>query len=368
MQSLVYFMDLRTSYKKNLFVKLEDLLEQACIYDSFSQRDLVAVKLHFGEMGNAAFIRPVFLRKIAGLIRAQGGSPFLTDANTLYAGTRSDTPAHLQTAIHNGFSYAVVDTPLVIADGLRGRSETAVKINGRHFKEVYIGNEITAADSILSVAHFKGHELSGFGGAIKNLGMGCASRRGKMAQHSDLAPGIKDKKCVGCGECVQHCSQDALTLSDQKANLDQEKCIGCGECILVCPTSAIQIQWDQEIPLFMEKMVEYTSGVVNGRGKKVFCINFIMDVTPACDCIPSNDAPVVRDIGIAASFDPVAIDQACADLVNQEPALAGSCLQTNLRAGEDKFKGIYPHIDWAHQLDYAEKLNIGTRSYKLIQI
>ncbi|MGE0083815.1 MAG: DUF362 domain-containing protein [Desulfococcaceae bacterium] len=368
MESKVWFTDLRTTPKENLYQKLRKLMEAAGIQDVFEKRDLVAIKLHFGELGNTAYIRPVFLRQIADRIKELGGNPFLTDANTLYAGTRSDAPNHLHTAIQNGFSYAVVGVPLVIADGLRGKSETAVAISRKHFREVYIAKEIDQADAFVSVAHFKGHELAGFGGAIKNTGMGSASRRGKLAQHSTVSPHINEEKCIGCGDCAEHCSQSALSLKDEKAVMDTEKCIGCGECILICPNSAIEIQWDQTIPVFLEKMAEYTEGVLKNKKDKAFFINFITSVSPACDCYGYNDAAIVRDIGIVASKDPVAIDQASVDLVNAEQGLPGTCLESHLKPGEDKFRGIYPRVDWAVQLDYAEKLGLGTRKYRLDKI
>lgn len=368
MKSTVYFMDLRATPKENLFAKLGRLLDTAGISETIKKKDLVAVKLHFGELGNTAFIRPVFIRKIVENIKSHGGNPFLTDANTLYAGTRSDSPNHLTTAVKNGFAPSVVDAPVIIADGLRGRSETAITVNAKHFKKVCIGSEIVQADTLISVAHFKGHELSGFGGTIKNLGMGCASRRGKLAQHSTVSPKVKNKKCVGCGDCTERCSQKALSLVKEKAVIDQKKCIGCGECILICPNSAIDIQWDQAVPVFMENMVEHTVGVLKGKEGKVLFLNFITDISPACDCYPHNDAPIVRDIGIVASKDPVATDQASVNLVNQEHALPGSCLETNIKSGEDKFRGVYPNVDWTIQLEYAENLGIGSRDYELVKI
>jgi uncharacterized protein len=368
MTSSVYFMDLRASVKENLVNKLARLIHTAGLSDTVKKRDLVAVKLHFGEKGNTAFIRPVFVRKIVESIKALGGYPFLTDANTVYAGTRSDSPHHLSTAIQNGFAFAVVNAPIIIADGLRGKSESAVTVNQKNFKKVYIGSDIVEADALISVAHFKGHELSGFGGAIKNLGMGCASRKGKLAQHSTVAPNVVWEKCVGCGECVPHCSQKALSVEDEKAILDAKKCIGCGECILICSNSAIEIQWNQAIPTFLENLVEYTMGVLKNKPGKLLSVNFITHVSPACDCYGHNDAPIVRDIGIVASKDPVAVDQACVDLVNREKALPGSCLEVNLEKGEDKFRGVYPNVDWTIQLDYAEKLGLGSRSYELTKI
>jgi len=368
MKSNVYFIDLRATPKENFVAKLARLMNTAGLSEKIKERDLVAVKLHFGEMGNTAFIRPVYLRKIVETIKSAGGSPFLTDANTLYAGTRSDSPSHLVTAIQNGFAYAVVDAPIIIADGLRGKNETAVAVKQKRFKKVYIGADIVEADALISVAHFKGHELSGFGGTIKNLGMGCASRRGKLEQHSTVAPEVNIEKCVGCGDCISHCSQYALALVEEKAVLNSIKCIGCGECILICPESAIEIQWNQAIPVFLENMVEYTMGVLKNKDGKTLYLNFITNVSPACDCYGHNDAPIVRDIGIVAAADPIAIDQASVDLVNREPALPDSCLKTNLESGEDKFRGVYPEIDWEIQLDYAEQLGLGTRKYDLVKI
>nr|MDA8403205.1 DUF362 domain-containing protein [Desulfobacteraceae bacterium] len=212
------------------------------------------------------------------------------------------------------------------------------------------------------------HELAGYGGAIKNTGMGCASRRGKMEQHSNVAPKVTLKKCIGCGECVKHCAQHAISLDKKKAAIHPEKCVGCGECIIVCEQAAVQIQWNQSVPVFLEKMVEYAYGVLKGKTDKSLFINFINNVSPGCDCLPYNDAPIVRDIGVAASTDPVAIDQACVDLVNQEPAIPHTCLKTNTDPGADKFRGVYPDIEWDHQLEYAEMMGMGTREYELVHV
>jgi uncharacterized Fe-S center protein len=365
MTSKVYFADLRTSYRESLVDKLGRLISTSGLEEIVQKRDLTAVKLHFGELGNTAFIRPLFIRKIVEDIKGIGGEPFLTDANTLYAGTRSNAAGHIRTAVRNGFAYSVVEAPIVIADGLRGKSEVRVQIDRKRFKTAYIGSEIARADALISAAHFKGHELAGFGGTLKNIGMGCASRRGKLAQHSTVSPKVKRKRCIGCRECIGHCSQAAISLKDEKAVIDPEKCIGCGECILICPNKAVQIRWNQSIPMFLENMMEYVEGALKNKAGKALFINFITDVTPACDCVPHSDAPVVRDIGIVASTDPVAIDQASVDLVNREPALPGSCLTENRGPGEDKFKGIYPKVDWAYQFEYAESIGLGSRAYTL---
>ncbi len=366
MASPVYFMDFRATFRESLTAKLARLMKTAGLEDVVGKRDLTAVKLHFGERGGTAFIRPVFLGTVVEAVKALGGKPFLTDTNTLYAGTRSDTPSHLETAVKNGFAYSVVDAPLVIADGLRGLADVAVPVDGKHFTSAYIGTDIHHADALISLAHFKGHELSGFGGALKNVGMGCASRRGKLAMHSTVSPKVIRKRCVSCGECKKHCPSSAISFNDdKKAVIDETKCIGCGECIVVCAVEAVQIRWNQSVPVFLEGMMEYTKAVIQPKNGKVLYVNFVNNISPMCDCVNHSDTPIVKDIGILASLDPVALDQACADLVNREEASTGSCLKTNILPGEDKFKGLYPQVDWEIQLDYAEKLGLGTRAYTL---
>jgi len=369
MKAPVYFADLRASTKENFPQKLGRLLDTCGLKQIIPPRGLVAIKLHFGETGNTAFVRPVFVKKVVSKVKEYEGKPFLTDANTLYAGTRGESVSHIQTAIENGFAYSVVGAPIIIADGLRGRSYARVRVNLNHIKTAYIGQDIVHADALLSIAHFKGHELGGFGGTIKNVGMGCAARRGKLEQHSDLSPKVKGKRCVGCGDCVAHCSQRAINLQEKgKAYINPKRCIGCGECILICPQEAIAIQWSQDIPLFQKKMVEYTVAVLKGKRERALFLNFLIDISPACDCYGHSDSPIVPDIGVLASTDPVAIDQAGVDLVNAMPGNERSCLQIGKAAGEDKFRAVYPKIDWTIQLKYAEELGLGTRDYELITI
>jgi len=367
-QSKVYYADLRASTKENLLEKLVRLTDRIDLRSIVPRRGLVAIKLHFGEKGNTAYIRPNFIRQIVDRVKSFEGIPFVTDSNTLYAGTRGESASHITTAIENGFAFAVVNAPIIIADGMRGASSASVKIDQDIFQHVYIGKEIVESDALISVAHFKGHELSGFGGAIKNLGMGCASRQGKMAQHADLSPKVKKKKCIGCGECVEHCAQSAISLQDEKAEIDPEKCVGCGECILICSEGAIQIQWNADIPRFQKKMVEYSLAVLKGKKGRLACVNFLTHISPACDCYGHNDAPIVQDLGILASTDPVAIDQASVDLVNGQPALESGCLSSHKRPGEDKFRALYPKVDWSVQLEYGENIGLGTRNYELVNI
>lgn len=365
----VFFMDLTTTSRENLPQKLERLVTAAGIHTTLAENDLTAVKVHFGEQGNTAFIRPVFIRKIIRVIRSAQAAPFLTDANTLYVGTRSNAVSHIKTAVENGFSYSSMDgAPLVIADGLFGKSETPIQVDLKHCNTVYIGSEIVNANALVSVAHFKGHELSGFGGTLKNLGMGCASRRGKLEQHSNVSPKIKRKTCIGCGQCADHCPGEAIYLKDKKAYMNQDNCIGCAECIVRCPTSSININWNQDIPVFLEKMMEYTAGVLKNKNGKGFFINFITNVSPKCDCLPYSESPICNDVGVVASVDPVAIDQASADLVNQQQGLAGTVLNCNHAPGEDKFKGLYPDVEWERQLAYAQDIGLGTRTYNLVKL
>lgn len=366
--SKVFFTDLRTSFNRNLLAKVTSLLEHIDLKGVVAPRGLTAVKLHFGERGNLAFIRPNFIRRIVDEIKKCGAYPFLTDTNTLYSGSRGNSVSHLNTAIENGFAYAVVNAPVIIADGLMGGSYETVAINQGIIKNAFVAKEIYNSDALISVAHFKGHEVSGFGGTIKNLGMGCAARKGKLQQHSDLLPKIKGKKCIGCGECALHCAQSAITVSDGKAAIDPEKCVGCGECIIICPNNVIDVQWGRDTEVFQKKLAEYAYAALKGKENRSAFLNFLIQISPGCDCTPFNDAPIVRDLGIMASRDPVAIDQASLDMVNRQTGLDGSCLTSHKEIGADKFRGVYPGIDGGVQLEHAEKIGLGSRDYDLITI
>jgi uncharacterized Fe-S center protein len=369
MKSKVYFASMRAALGCNTIDKIKELLARAGLSTKMAHKDLVAIKIHFGEKGNTSYVRPVLVRQIVERVKAAGGKPFLTDANTLYVGTRGNAYDHTVTAIENGFDYAVAGAPIVIADGLKGNTRSAIKIGMKHTKEAYIGSEIANADAIVGVAHFKCHELTGFGGALKNIGMGAACREGKLWMHSTVSPFVDSETCLQCGDCVDHCAVSAITLSaDGPAVIDPKQCTGCGECILVCRASCIKINWNEDIPTVQEKIVEYTHAVLKGKEKKALYINFITQVSPACDCYGYNDAPIVPDIGIVASDDPVAIDQASADLVNRELGFKDSALKSGHEKGGDKFKGVYDYINWEIQLDYAEKTGLGSRDYELVEV
>ncbi len=377
MTSSVFFSDLKLESGKTLLDKLDTLLDRADLKGKIREKDLVAIKLHFGEKGNTAYVRPIFLRRVVDRVKQYKGKPFLTDTNTLYTGSRSEAVSHLNTAVENGFAESVVNAPVLIADGLRGNSAVRVRIDKSIFKTVSIAREIYMSDALIAVAHFKGHELSGFGGALKNLGMGCASREGKLSQHSAISPKVNGKTCRGCKTCLTWCAQEAISMLSVKpgveakpgnAFIDPKRCVGCGECILSCPSGAIEIQWNESIPIFQKKMVEHAYGAVEKKNEKVLYLNFLTQISPACDCYGYSDAPIVNDIGILSSEDPVAIDQASVDLVNGQAGNRASKLQKNWNPGEDKFRAVYPEVDWCTQLAYAEEIGMGTRKYELIKI
>ena len=377
MKCPVYFSDLKVESGKTLLDKVDILLDRADLGGKTREKDLVAIKLHFGEKGNTAYVRPIFLRRVVDRVRQYKGKPFLTDTNTLYTGSRSEAVSHLITAFENGFTESVVNAPIVIADGLRGNSAVKVRIDKPIFKTVSIAREICMTDALVVVTHFKGHELSGFGGALKNLGMGCSSREGKLTQHSNISPRVKGKACKGCETCLTWCAQEAISMLPLKsgvetkqgvASIDPKKCVGCGECILSCPSGAIQIQWNESIPIFQKKMVEHACGAVQKKKGKVLYVNFLTQISPACDCYGYSDTPIVNDIGILSSEDPVAIDQTSVDLVNKEEGNRSSKLSKNWEPEGDKFRAIYPEVDWNVQLAYAEEIGMGTREYELIRI
>lgn len=352
MPAKVYFTDMTTNPNMNMLQKLELLLKKVELEKIIEKGKFVAVKLHFGEYGNLAFIRPQYVKVIVDQIKKLGGKPFLTDANTLYTGHRSNAVDHLINAYLNGFTYEVTGAPVIIADGLRGSDEVKVRIDGKYVKEAKIGAAIALSDVIVAVTHFKGHEATGFGGTIKNVGMGSASRAGKMEQHSDSKPYVVEEKCVACGTCAKFCPVGAITVT-KVARIDYDKCIGCGQCIAMCSYGAMSPKWDSSTDSLSKKMAEYAKAVL--KDKKAVFISFIMNISPDCDCWNMNKPPVAPDIGIAVSTDPVALDQACIDLVLQ-------------KTGKDPFLEVHPNVTWKTQLEYAEEIGLGTREYELVKV
>lgn len=370
-KSKVYFTDLRTKPGNNMLDKLEKLVKTAGIEKIDFKNQYVAIKIHFGEPGNLAYIRPNYAARIVKLIKQLGGKPFLTDANTLYTGRRHNAVDHLDAAYENGFNPLTIGCQVIIADGLKGTEYREIEVDLKHTKSAKIGSAIADADIIISMNHFKGHEMTGFGGALKNIGMGSGSRGGKLFMHSSSKPVIKVKNCVGCGLCVRSCAHFAITLNEnRKAVIDYEKCVGCGQCVAVCQYNAAQVKWDEAAVIASEKIAEYTYAVL--KDKPHFHINFIMDVSPNCDCWANNDMPLVPNLGIAASFDPVALDKACADMVNNAPALHGCVLDevehVHVDGHDDKFTSIYHKTDWRAALKHGEEIGLGSLEYELVKI
>lgn len=371
-KSKVYFTDFRTHIGVSLTEKLRKLIRKAGIENIDFEGKFVAIKLHFGELGNLAFIRPNYVKVVADVVKEFGGKPFLTDCNTLYPGSRKNALEHLYNAEMNGFNSMTTGCYNIIADGLKGTDEAIVPVpNGQYCKEAMIGRALYDADVIISLSHFKGHEATGFGGAIKNIGMGGGSRAGKMQQHSEGKPSVNSALCRNCKQCAKECGSDAITYETGKAVINYDLCKGCGRCIGACSFDAIYGNYDAANDILCCKMAEYTAAIVNGKPQ--FHISLIMDVSPNCDCHGENDAPILPDIGMLASFDPVALDQACADLCLKAEPIRNSQLGDNLARENwehhhDHFLDSNPNVRWKEALAHGERIGLGTREYELIKM
>lgn len=369
MASKVYFADLRADVHENLQQKLTRLMKTAGMGDIDFQDKFVAIKLHFGEPGNLAFLRPNWARTVADFVKERGGKPFLTDCNTLYVGGRKNALDHMDSAMLNGFNPMTTGCQIIIADGLKGSDEVEVPVvGGEYVRNAKIGRAVMDADVFISLTHFKGHEEAGFGGCLKNIGMGCGSRAGKMEQHNAGKPHVAQKHCIGCGQCRKICAHGAPIIENVKAHIDHDKCVGCGRCIAVCPKNAVQINWDETTINLNRKIAEYTKAVVDGR--PCFHISLVIDVSPNCDCRPENDMAIVPNVGMFASFDPVALDMACVDAVNAQTPLRGSAADDEHAKAHvhDHFQRLHPDTNWRSCLEHGEKIGIGTREYELIKI
>ncbi len=373
-RSQVFFTTFKATKKENLLQKLCRLMQKTGFETIDFSDQFAAIKLHFGEHGNLAFLRPNYARVVADYVKELGGKPFLTDCNTLYVGSRKNGLDHLETAYLNGFSPLQTGCHVIIGDGLKGTDEALVPVNGEYVKEAKIGQAVMDADILISLTHFKGHEMTGFGGAIKNIGMGCGSRRGKMEQHCDGKPEVKKELCIGCGACLQICAHDAPSITKKIATIDQEKCVGCGRCLAICPKDAIKTDFNSSIPMLNRKMAEYALAVCQNR--PCFHLSLICDVSPNCDCHSENDIPIIPDVGMLASFDPVALDAACADLCNRMPVMKGSILSDNRakhkhakdETPSDHFTLTHPDTEWKSCIEHGVKIGLGNDQYELIHI
>ena len=367
--SKVYYTDLRVKNGDNLLTKLQRLIKTAGIGAIDFGGKYVAIKMHFGEPGNLAFLRPNYAKAVADVVKELGGKPFLTDCNTLYVGGRKNALDHLDSANLNGFNSITTGCQILIADGLKGTDEELVPVaGGEYVKEAKIGRAIMDADIFISLSHFKGHEAAGFGGTLKNIGMGCGSRAGKMEMHSAGKPHVDQDLCIGCKQCAKICAHGAPQFEDKKAFIDHNKCVGCGRCIGVCPKDAVLPASDESNDILNCKIAEYTKAVIDGRPN--FHISLVIDVSPYCDCHAENDAAIVPNVGMFASFDPVALDLACAEAVNKQPVIKNSLLGDKMETEphHDHFHTVSPETNWESSIEHGVKIGIGQKEYELIQV
>lgn len=366
-KSKVYYTSMRTGTHTNLPKKLKKLIVAAGIRDIDFEKKYAAIKIHFGEPGNLAYLRPNYAKVVVDTVKELGGKPFLTDCNTLYVGGRKNALDHMDSAYENGYSPFSTGCHVIIADGLKGTDDVEVPVEGGEYvKNAKIGRAVMDADVFITLSHFKGHEATGFGGCLKNIGMGCGSRAGKMEMHSAGKPHVDQDLCIGCKMCTKQCAHGAITVENKKASIDHSKCVGCGRCIGACPHDAVQPASDESNDILNCKIAEYSKAVIDGRPN--FHINLVIDISPYCDCHGENDAPIVPDVGMFASFDPVALDVACADAVNQQPILPGSLLDESDHEGHDHFGAVSPSTNWRSCVEHAQKIGLGNMEYELIEV
>ena len=365
--SKVFFTDMKTEHRYSLLDKFDRLLQKAGMDKIDFEKKFTAIKLHFGEPGNLAYVHPNYAARVVNKVRELGGKPFLTDCNVLYWGKRGNAVDHICSAYENGFNPLVTKANVIIADGLTGTQYVEVPINMKHIQSAKVGAALFHSDVIISLTHFKGHKAVGFGGALKNVGMGGGSRKGKMEMHSEEKPTIEEEKCVACGACIRFCPEGAISYNKRKkAQIDYDKCIGCRQCVVACHYGAAKGSFKGDRTKLSEKIAEYTFAVL--KDKPAFHISLLTNITPDCDCFGFNDRNIVPDIGMAASFDPVALDVACADLVNTAPIMpGGSFNKETWLEGSDKFTHMHPDSEWKAGLQHGEAIGLGSMKYELVK-
>ncbi len=332
--------------------KIQDLLRSIGIANTISPNHLVALKMHFGEKGNLTHLQPRHIRPIVRSVKRYQARPFLMDTSVLYRGKRAEAVSHIELAHRHGFTLDRVEAPVIIADGLVGDNDLRLRIDGKVFDEVSIAREALKADAMIVVSHVTGHMGTGLAATIKNLGMGLASRKGKMRQHSSMKPEIDSGKCTNCNSCLEWCPEDAILQAAGATRIDPRKCIGCGECLTVCRYDAVKYNWATESAELQRRVAEYAFGAVCRRPAKFIYFNFLIDVTKDCDCVGRKMKPVMPDIGIIVSRDPVAADKAAIDLLTT-------------KAGRPFRELAYPTIDETVQLSHAQEIGLGSMEYNL---
>ena len=356
MKSKVYFISVNNSDDMQAIKqKFARLLKESRLLDFIRKDDKVAVKMHFGEEGNTGYVLPEYVRVACENIIERQATCFLSDTNTLYRGKRMNPQDHLKLAHEHGFTQEACAVNIVIADDTNKENVAEITINQKFIKVAKVIKLFLQVDALVSIAHFKGHIMTGFGGALKNIGMGCAARKGKLAQHSDIAPYVIVEKCIACKECIKTCPAQAILIKNKKAFIDPTKCLGCASCIAACRQNAIEVNWEAGGSNMPEKMVEYALAVLENKLKKSAFINFAVKITKECDCLAKDDPRIVPDVGILASVDPVSIDKASLDLVNRT-------------AGKDIFKEAHPLRNGFKQLEHAYNLGLGNLEYELLEL
>jgi hypothetical protein len=355
MKSRVYFVAVKDSDEgRAIRDKLKRLLEESRVLDFIRKENEVAVKAHFGEEGNTGFVSPDYVRVICDGIVSKGAAVFLSDANTLYRGRRLNSRDHLELAHEHGFTKEATGVDVIIPDDTKKENAVDIQINQKFIKTAKITRLFMEADAFIAISHFKGHILTGFGGALKNIGMGCATREGKLAQHCDISPVVYADRCTGCGECEIVCLAGAIRIENNKSVIDSSKCIGCASCMAVCPTMAMFVDIEAGDKV-QEKMAEYALAVLGEKKNKAGFLNFAVKINKECDCWGMENQRIAPDVGIFASLDPVSIDKASFDLVNKACA-------------KDIFKAAHPGQDGIKQLKYAQEIGLGNLDYELAEL
>lgn len=357
MDSKVYFIKASADDgERAISKKARRLFKAGGFAGCFKENDFTAVKVHIGESRNSTYLKAQCIKGLVDELLRLKTKPFVTDTSTLYVGRRHNALDHTALAAEHGFCLEGLGIPFIVPDGLFGTAETAVEINGELNKEVFIAHDIVRCQSILSVAHFTGHIATCAAGTLKTLGMGCASRRGKMKQHAAVKLSISED-CTRCGECFKHCPADAISIDDVKAHIDQDKCIGCAECIAVCRFGAVKCNWGEESEVLQKSVAEHAMGALKGKDNRAVFFNYIISVTKNCDCFDTpNMRKIVDDIGIVASTDPVAVDKAALDLVETAAGRKFAELLENVQ------------LDPQYQIEHAQRIGLGSTNYELIKL
>lgn len=356
MKSRVYFIPAEAKEPAEVLAeKAKKVYLAMGLNDRIAEEDFAALKIHFGEVGNTGYIKPQWLTGLIWEIRKKTNHIFLTDSNTLYVGNRSNSIDHLRLAWSHGFTPETTGIPVIIADGLIGHDKQEPRSAQARTASSKIASAILDSDALVCLTHVTGHVQTGLAAAIKNMGMGCASRAGKLDQHSVTHPRVNAKKCRNCSVCMAFCPEAAIVQAEGHVVIEPAKCIGCGECLVVCKYGAIKMKWDEDSLRIQEKLAEYAFRVFEHFKGKAGFVNFLIQVTKDCDCMAKDQKRIVDDIGILASLDPIAVDRATADLIVEQ----GSG-KDPLRAGYD--------IDWSAQLAHGEKMGMGTTKYTRIEL